>query len=117
MNFLLSFTFIVNVLAVTTNKTLETPTVNWNATYASKCMYCRRMDMNVGFLVSYSYCPLRNSCLEDAWNYVDRKCNEVNVKNGENITLIQSGWKLGSDYAVGFCNPSYIYNCIIENAA
>lgn len=67
--------------------------------------------------MSYSYCPLRNSCLEDAWNYVDRKCDAVNVTNGGNSTLIQSGWKSGASYAVGFCNPSYIYNCIVMNAA
>ncbi len=88
MNFLLVLTFVVNVWAVTTNNTKDIQTINWNATYASKCMYCRRMDMNVGFLISYSYCPLRNSCLEDAWNYVDRKCNEVNIKNGDNTTYI-----------------------------
>ena len=23
---------------------------------SSKCLYCRRMDLNAGFLVTYSYC-------------------------------------------------------------
>ena len=43
-----------------------------------ECMYCRRMDLNSGFLVSYSYCAQSDECLMDAWNYINRDC--------------QSGW-------------------------
>ena len=57
-------------------------------------MYCRRMDLNSGFLVSYSYCEANNECLEDAWNYINRDC--------------PSEWKTGSSYDLGICNPDII---------
>ena len=41
---------------------------------SSSCMYCRRMDLNAGFLVSYSYCDATDTCLMDAWNYINRPC-------------------------------------------
>ena len=41
---------------------------------SSECMYCRRMDRNSGFLVSYSYCENSDECLMDAWNYINRDC-------------------------------------------
>ena len=41
---------------------------------SAKCMYCRRMDKNAGFIVSYSYCNQTDFCLEDAWNYLNRDC-------------------------------------------
>lgn len=45
---------------------------------SAECLYCRRMDKNSGFLVSYSYCQQQDECLKDAWNYINRDC--------------QSGW-------------------------
>lgn len=56
-----------------------------------ECMYCRRMDKNSGFLVSYSYCAQSDECLMDAWNYINRDC--------------QSGWKSGNSYELDLCNP------------
>lgn len=41
---------------------------------SAECMYCRRMDRNSGFLVSYSYCQNTEECLLDAWNYINRDC-------------------------------------------
>ena len=52
------------------------------------------MDLNSGFLVSYSYCEATNECLEDAWNYINRDC--------------PSEWKTGSSYDLGICNPDII---------
>ena len=43
-------------------------------TQSAQCMYCRRMDLNAGFLVSYSYCSATDVCLMDAWNYINRPC-------------------------------------------
>ena len=40
------------------------------------CLYCKRMDTNAGFLVSYSYCKNNKECLMDAWNYLDRPCKD-----------------------------------------
>ena len=57
-------------------------------------MYCRRMDLNAGFLVSYSYCADTDTCLMDAWNYINRPCT--------------GGWELGSDYPLTQCNPNSI---------
>ena len=61
---------------------------------SSACMYCRRMDNNSGFLVSYSYCETSDECLKDAWNYINRDC--------------QSGWQGGKNYELETCNPSDI---------
>jgi len=36
------------------------------------CLYCRRMDNNAGFLVTYSYCNQTDDCLMDSWNYINR---------------------------------------------
>jgi hypothetical protein len=57
-------------------------------------MYCRRMDTNSGFLVSYSYCKQSDECLMDAWNYINRDC--------------QSNWQSGSSYELALCNPEII---------
>lgn len=51
---------------------------------SAECMYCRRMDQNAGFLVTYSYCEQENTCLMDAWNYINRDC--------------ATDWKGGSSY-------------------
>lgn len=61
---------------------------------SSKCMYCRRMDRNAGFLVSYSYCNQTDTCLKDAWNYLNRECAD--------------GWKKGTSYELDFCEPDDI---------
>lgn len=61
---------------------------------SAECMYCRRMDSNSGFLVSYSYCQQADTCLQDAWNYINRDC--------------QSGWQGGSSYDLALCNPETI---------
>ena len=60
----------------------------------SSCLYCRRQDKNAGFLVGYSYCNQTDSCLKDAWNYINRDC--------------VSGWKRGKSYSIDFCNPEEI---------
>ena len=66
---------------------------------SSACMYCRRMDTNSGFLVSYSYCNQLDECLKDAWNYINRPCLD--------------DWKGGSSYDLTACEaenntcPSY----------
>ena len=49
------------------------------------------MDLNAGFLVSYSYCATTDVCLMDAWNYINRPCT--------------GGWLLGSTYDLKTCNP------------
>jgi len=61
---------------------------------SSACMYCRRMDLNSGFLVSYSYCEAIDECLQDAWNYINRKC--------------QSNWVKGKNYDLTICHPDVI---------
>ena len=55
----------------------------------SRCLYCRRMSLNAGFLETYSYCNQTDTCLQDAWNYLDRPC-------GDN-----QGWVKGSDLHLG----------------
>ena len=60
-------------------------------TPSSECMYCRRMDQNSGFLVSYSYCEVNDECLQDAWNYINRDCN--------------SDWQSGSSMELEACYP------------
>lgn len=59
---------------------------------ASSCLYCRRMDRNAGFLVSYSYCNQTDTCLMDAWNYINRECLD--------------GWKRGNSYELATCSPT-----------
>lgn len=61
---------------------------------SSECMYCRRMDQNSGFLVSYSYCQVTDECLQDAWNYINRDCN--------------SDWKSGNEVTLDNCFPETI---------
>ena len=61
---------------------------------SSKCMYCRRMDKNAGFLVSYSYCNATDSCLKDAWNYYNKDCED--------------GWERGTSYDLEVCEPDEI---------
>ena len=61
---------------------------------SSACLYCRRMDINAGFLVSYSYCNQLDECLKDAWNYINRPCLD--------------DWKGGKSYALDFCEPETI---------
>merc|ERR1711981_1183123 len=61
---------------------------------SSECMYCRRMDANAGFLVSYSYCNQTDTCLKDAWNYINRECSD--------------GWRKGTSYELEYCAPDDI---------
>ena len=61
---------------------------------SSECLYCRRMDQNSGFLVSYSYCEQSDECLMDAWNYINRDCS--------------SGWESGNNYDLDLCNPEIV---------
>lgn len=61
---------------------------------SADCMYCRRMDRNSGFLVSYSYCKASDECLQDAWNYINRDCAD--------------GWQGGSSYELSLCAPDAI---------
>ena len=61
---------------------------------SSECMYCRRMDRNAGFLVSYSYCNQTDTCLKDAWNYLNRECSD--------------DWKKGTSYELEYCGPDDI---------
>lgn len=61
---------------------------------SAACLYCRRMDKNSGFLVSYSYCQASDECLQDAWNYINRDC--------------QSDWEGGKKYDLAVCNPDFI---------
>ena len=58
------------------------------------CLYCRRMDINAGFLVTYSYCNQLTECLKDAWNYINRPCLD--------------DWKRGNSYDLEFCEPENI---------
>ena len=58
---------------------------------SSACLYCRNQDINAGFLVSYSYCQHTDSCLMDAWNYINRECI--------------SEWADGASYPLDFCAP------------
>ena len=64
------------------------------AASSSKCMYCRRMDKNAGFLVAYSYCNQTEECLKDAWNYLNRECVD--------------GWRKGTSYELDYCEPDNI---------
>ena len=54
------------------------------------CLYCRRMDVNAGFLVSYSYCNATDECVQDQWNYINRPCND--------------DWQLGKNLDLAKCN-------------
>ena len=58
---------------------------------SSQCLYCRNQDTNSGFLVSYSYCEHQDTCLKDAWNYINREC--------------LSEWEKGQDLSLGDCDP------------
>jgi len=71
------------------SETTEETTVT--AEPSQSCLYCRRMDKNSGFLVSYSYCQTNDDCLKDAWNYINRGC--------------ESGWTNGKDIPLENCNP------------
>ena len=55
----------------------------------AQCLYCHRMDMNGGFLKSYSYCNHTDECLEDAWNYLNKEC--------------ESGWVRGKELNFDTC--------------
>lgn len=53
---------------------------------SSACLYCRNQDLNAGFMVSYSYCKHLDTCLKDAWNYINRDCLSEWI-SGDEITL------------------------------
>lgn len=50
------------------------------------CLGCRRRDVNAGFLVSFSYCEQSDECVQDVWNYINRKCPSGWVR-GIDLTL------------------------------
>ena len=56
---------------------------------SNACLYCRRMDINNGFLVNYSYCNQTDECLLDSWNYINRDC--------------LTGWMSGSELTLEGC--------------
>ena len=60
---------------------------------SSQCLKCRNEDKNSGFLVSFSYCKFTNTCLEDAWNYLNRGCPD--------------GWKTGISYDFELCEADF----------
>jgi hypothetical protein len=72
----------------------STATEKKEVTPSQPCLYCRRMDNNAGFLVSYSYCNQTDECLMDAWNYINRPCKD--------------DWKRGSNYELAACNAETI---------
>jgi hypothetical protein len=51
---------------------------------SQECQYCKRSDSNAGFLVTYEYCESKDECLQDAWLYINRRCES------------DGGWILGS---------------------
>ena len=59
-----------------------------------KCMNCKRNDENSGFLNSWSYCATTDTCLHNAWNYIQRECED--------------GWKQGHSYILDYCEPEDI---------
>lgn len=63
---------------------------------SADCLYCKRMDENSGFLVSYSFCQAEKTCLKDAWNYINRDCT--------------TDWVKGKKLKLQDCNPNEI-NC------
>ena len=58
----------------------------------ANCLSCKLNDMTAPLLVSYSYCPTTDACLEDKWNYIDMPC-----KN--------SSWERGVLMSLDSCNP------------
>ena len=57
------------------------------------CMYCKHQGQNSGWLVSFSYCADTEECLQDEWNYLNRKCAS------------QGGWKKGASLSLqGNCS-------------
>ena len=64
------------------------------AAASPSCMYCRKEDLESGFLTSFSYCEHQDVCLQDEWNYISRSC--------------QSEWQRGKSYGLEFCQPEDI---------
>lgn len=60
----------------------------------ANCLYCRRSDFTATFLVSYSYCGEKDTCLQDKWNYIDRPC--------------ATGWKRGTRMQLEECAPKKV---------
>jgi hypothetical protein len=58
------------------------------------CLWCRRQDVNAGFLVSYSYCKQTDECIQDVWNYINRPC--------------ESGWERGKDLTLEACEAKAV---------
>ena len=89
--FALVLTLATFALGQSTTTKADTPEVS---AASSECLYCRRMDKNAGFLVSYSYCLQLDECLMDAWNYINRPCLDE--------------WKRGDSYDLTMCQPDNI---------
>lgn len=64
-----------------------------SAAASSQCLRCRNQDKGSGFLVSFSYCKASDTCLEDAWNYMNRGCVD--------------GWKAGISYDFDLCEADF----------
>lgn len=61
---------------------------------SSACLYCRNQDLNSGFMVTYSYCKHLDTCLKDAWNYINRDC--------------LSKWQQGDTIKLSDCEPEEV---------
>ena len=46
------------------------------ADISQNCLFCKKEDTNSGFMYSYSWCEPRNTCLENAWNFYNQKCED-----------------------------------------
>lgn len=65
-----------------------------SAASSSACLYCRNQDLNSGFMVGYSYCKHLDTCLKDAWNYINRDC--------------LSKWQKGDTLKLSDCEPEEV---------
>ena len=50
-------------------------------------MYCKHRDTHAAPFESYSYCPSRDVCQKDVWNYVNQWCYD-SWKSGYTLDLI-----------------------------
>ena len=57
--------------------------------YLRDCLYCKKQDTDATFMDTYSYCVQSETCLTNAWNYLDYQC--------------ETGWKRGAQMTLGTC--------------
>ena len=80
MNKNLQILFLLNV-CLTNIAFTQTPPPNptSNTTIALKnspnCMNCKHLDTIAGFMYAYSYCPAKDLCQPDVWNYLTIMCD------------------------------------------